>query len=137
MGEVHPEVTEKYGIGTRAYAAELALDGILELANTTKIFKPLPKYPAIIRDIALVVNESEAVGNIEEVIKRTAGDLLKDVKLFDIYRGLPIPPGKKSVAFSLTYRSDERTLKDDEAAQVHAKVVKALEEELGAILREI
>ena len=137
MGEVHPEVTEKYGIGTKAYAAELALDGILELANTTKIFKPLPKYPAIIRDIALVVNESEAVGNIEEVIKRTAGDLLKNVKLFDIYRGIPIPPGKKSVAFSLTYRSDERTLKDDEAAQVHSKVVKALEYELGAILREI
>ena len=77
------------------------------------------------------------MGNIEEVIKKSAGDLLKNVKLFDIYRGVPIPPGKKSVAFSLTYRSDEKTLKDDEAAQVHAKVVKALEEELGAILREI
>ncbi len=137
MGEVHPEVTEKYGIGTKTYAAELALDGILALANTTKIFKPLPKYPAIIRDIALVVKESETVGNIEAVIKKTAGDLLKDVKLFDIYRGVPIPPGKKSVAFSLTYRSDEKTLKDDEAAAVHAKVVKALAEELGAILREI
>ena len=137
MGEVHPAVTEKYGIGTKAYAAELALQNVMELADMTKVFKPLPKYPSMTRDIALLVDESTQVGQIEEVIRDSADEILRDVKLFDIYRGIPIPPGKKSLAFTLTYRHDDRTLTDDEVVKVHDKVLSDLATKLNAVLREI
>ncbi len=137
MGEVHPAVTEKYGIGTKAYVAELALQNVMELADMTKVFKPLPKYPSMTRDIALLVDESVQVGQIEEVIKESADEILRDVKLFDIYRGIPIPPGKKSLAFTLTYRHDDRTLTDDEVVKVHDKVLSDLATKLNAVLREI
>ena len=137
MGEVHPAVTEKYGIGTKAYTAELTVANIIDLANMTKVFKPLPKYPAMTRDIALLVDESTQVGQIEDVIMETDHEILRDVKLFDIYRGIPIPPGKKSLAFTLTYRHDDRTLTDDEVVKVHNEVLKALETKLNAVLREI
>ena len=137
MGEVHPKVTEKYGIGTKAYCAELMLDTIIELADMTKVFKPLAKYPSISRDIALLVDEKVTVGEIEEVIKSSATEILRDVKLFDIYRGVPIPPGKKSLAFSLTYRRDDRTLTDEDIMPVHNKVLEELESKLNAVLREM
>ncbi|MBR6472460.1 MAG: phenylalanine--tRNA ligase subunit beta [Firmicutes bacterium] len=137
MGEVHPKVTEKYGIGTKAYCAELTLESVMDLANMTKVFKPLAKYPSISRDIALLVDENITVGEIEETIKASATEILKDVKLFDIYRGVPIPPGKKSLAFSLTYRHDDRTLTDDDIMPVHNKVLKELESQLNAVLREM
>ena len=137
MGEVHPAVTDKYGIGTKAYAAELALQNVMELADMTKAFKPLPKYPSMTRDIALLVDESVQVGQIEEVIRESADEILRDVKLFDIYRGIPIPPGKKSLAFTLTYRHDDRTLTDDEVVKVHDKVLSDLATKLNAVLREI
>ena len=137
MGEVHPEVTDTYGIGTRAYACELALEAILELANLTKAFKPLAKYPSITRDIALVVDEDLTVGEIEAVIKEAPEEILKEVKLFDIYRGASIPEGKKSMAFTLTYRNDDRTLSDDDIAPVHEKILQELESRLNAVLREM
>ncbi|MBO5994152.1 MAG: phenylalanine--tRNA ligase subunit beta, partial [Firmicutes bacterium] len=137
MGEVHPQVAEKFGIGTKAYCAELTFANILDLADMTKVFKPLPKYPAMTRDIALVVDESTQVGQIEEVIKESADEILRDVKLFDIYRGIPIPPGKKSLAFTLTYRRDDRTLTDDEVVKVHTVVLENLENKLNAVLREM
>ncbi len=137
MGEVHPAVTDKFGIGTKAYAAELALQNVMELADMTKVFRPLPKYPSMTRDIALLVDESTQVGQIEEVIRESADEILRDVKLFDIYRGIPIPPGKKSLAFTLTYRHDDRTLTDEEVVKVHNKVLSDLETKLNAVLREI
>ena len=103
----------------------------------TKIFKPLPKYPAMTRDIALVVDETTQVGQIEEVIKESADEILRGVKLFDIYRGIPIPPGKKSLAFTLTYRRDDRTLTDEEVVKVHKVVLENLENKLNAVLREM
>ena len=137
MGEVHPQVAEKFGIGTKAYCAELTFANLIDLADMTKIFKPLPKYPAMTRDIALVVDESTQVGQIEEVIKESADEILRGVKLFDIYRGIPIPPGKKSLAFTLTYRRDDRTLTDEEVVRVHNKVLENLENKLNAVLREM
>ena len=89
------------------------------------------------RDIALLVDESVQVGQIEEVIRESADEILRDVKLFDIYRGIPIPPGKKSLAFTLTYRHDDRTLTDDEVVKVHDKVLSDLATKLNAVLREI
>ncbi len=137
MGEIHPHVAERYGIGSKAYCAELNLEAVIELADTTKVFKPLAKYPSITRDIALVVDEKVTVGDIEDVIKGSASEILRDVKLFDIYRGVPIPPGKKSLAFSLTYRHDDRTLTDDDITPVHSKVLAELEDKLKAVLREM
>ena len=137
MGEVHPEVAENYGIGTRCYTAELMFENVTELANTTKVYTQLPKYPAMTRDIALVADEEMTVGQIEAVITEAATELLRSVKLFDIYRGQQVGEGKKSMAFSLTYRAADRTLTDEDVQAVHGKVLEALREKLGLTLREM
>lgn len=137
MGEVHPEVMENYGIKTRCYAAELLLDNIMAASNMEIHFTPIPKYPAISRDIALLVKEDVTVGNIEKVIKDAASSILKEVKLFDVYRGDQVGKGLKSVAFNLLYRDNDKTLTDEEVTTVHENVLKHLEEELEAKLREM
>ncbi len=137
MGEVHPEVAEKYGIGTRCYAAELMFNTVTELANLEKVFSPLPKYPAISRDIALLVDEDVAVGDIENVIREAGTEILREVKLFDIYRGKQVEEGKKSVAFNLTYRHNDRTLREEDVAAAHGQVLQALKEKMDAVLREM
>ena len=96
---------------------------------------PLPKYPAVRRDLAIVCDEAVTVAQAESIISQAAGKLLRDVKLFDIYRGVGVPSGKKSMAFSLELRADDRTLTDADSEGVTAKVLSALEEKLGATLR--
>ena len=137
MGEVHPDVAEKYGIGVRCYTAELLFNVITEMANLEKSYKQLPKYPATSRDIALVVDEEMAVGDIEKVIKGAGGKLLRDIKLFDVYRGHQLGEDKKSVAFALTYRHDDKTLTDEDVSKVHDKILNALKEKLNVTLRDI
>lgn len=138
MGEIHPEVAKKYQIKTRVYAAEILFDTICDIANTTKVYEPLPKFPSTSRDIALLVDEKTEAGTIEKVIKKAASSkILKDIALFDVYRGKQVDEGKKSVAFTLTYQDNEKTLTDDEVAEVHNRVLDALKEKLGAVLREI
>lgn len=137
MGEVHPDVAEKYGIGTRCYAAELLFNIIIELADLEKSYKPLPKYPAILRDIALVVDEDMAVGDILEVIREAGGKILRKAGLFDIYRGPQVGEGKKSAAFALEYRHDDKTLTDEEVDKVHENILKALREKLRVTLRDL
>lgn len=137
MGEVHPEVADKYGIGCKCYAAELFFETLVELADTTKLFKQLPKYPAMVRDMAMVCDESMTVGEIEETVDELGIDILQSVKLFDIYRGLPVPPGKKSMAFTLTYRHNDRTLTDEDVTKAHALVLKELKEKLNVTLRDM
>ncbi|MBR0597055.1 phenylalanine--tRNA ligase subunit beta [Sinanaerobacter chloroacetimidivorans] len=137
MGEIHPDVAEKYGIGTKSYCCELAFDQVMKQANIERFYKPLPKYPAITRDIALSVKEAVTVAEMENVIKEIGGKLLESVVLFDVYRGKQVLPGMKSVAFSLTYRASDRTLTDEEVVKVHQKVLGALKEQLNAVLREM
>lgn len=137
MGEVHPEVCEKYGIGTRCFCGELMFDAVMEAANTEKFYKPLPKYPSTSRDIALLVEEKVQVGQLEEIIKSNGGDILEKIQLFDVYRGKQIGEGQKSVAFALTYRGADRTLTDEDVAKVHNKVLSELKEKAQAALREI
>jgi phenylalanyl-tRNA synthetase beta chain len=137
MGEVHPEVTEKYGIAARCYVCELFFDNVLSKANREVIYKPLPKYPSTARDIALLVDEAVPVGKIREIIKANGGKILEKVELFDVYRGKQIAEGKKSAAFNLTYRSEEMTLTEDDVAKVHNRVLEALKSELDAVLREM
>ncbi|MDD5922246.1 MAG: phenylalanine--tRNA ligase subunit beta, partial [Eubacteriales bacterium] len=136
MGEVHPDVLENYGIGERAYGAELFFDRITEIAKREIHYERLPQFPSTSRDIALVVDEKQEVGAIEDVIRSSDVELFDDVKLFDIYRGIPIPPGKKSCAFSITYRSPDRTLTDQEADEAHRKMTELLVKTFRAEVRE-
>ena len=124
-------------IKTRCYVCELLFDTVCEISDTDKAYKQLPKYPSTSRDIALLVDENMEVGTIEKVIKAAASEILKNVKLFDIYRGEQVADGKKSVAFTLTYQDESKTLTDDDVAPVHGNILKALEETLGAVLREM
>lgn len=137
MGEVHPDVAERYGVGTRCYCAELAFHNVMKIANIERLYKPLPKYPAMTRDIALTVLEDITVAQIERVIKEEGSQLLESVALFDVYRGQHIESGMKSVAFSLVYRGEDRTLTEEEVTKTHTKILVKLEAELNAKLREV
>lgn len=138
MGEIHPDVAENYGMdGVRIYCCELMFDAIMRHADTEIVYTPLPKYPSTSRDIALLVDEDMAVGKIEEVIRKHGKKILENAKLFDVYRGKQVEEGKKSVAFTLTYRDKDKTLTDDEVAAVHNDVLNALKDKLNAVLREI
>lgn len=137
MGEVYPDVADKFGIGTRAYCCELFFDSVTRHADVEKHYEPLPKYPSTARDIALLVDEDVQVGQIETIIKREGGEILEQVKLFDVYRGKQVAEGKKSVAFALTYRDKNKTLTDEDVAKVHEKVLEALKDEINAVLREM
>ncbi len=136
MGEYHPDVAEAFGIGTRAYGAELFFDLIVELSEKEIQYHQPPKYPSTSRDIAMVVDEDTLVGDIEKKIKEVGTEILKSVKLFDVYRGQQVEEGKKSVAFSLTYRHDDKTLTDEEADAVHAKVIETMKDAFKAVIRD-
>lgn len=135
FGEIHPDVTESYGIDVDCYVSELDLDVLFEASSTTKTYKPLPKFPAVTRDIALLCDDSILVAEIEETIRKAGGNLVEKVQLFDIYKGAQIPEGKKSIAYAIAYRDEKKTLEDKDIAKVHDKILKALEHKLGAVLR--
>lgn len=138
MGEIHPDVAENYGMdGVRIYCCEIMFDTIIRHANTEVVYTPLPKYPSTSRDIALLVEEDVQVGDIIDVIKAVDDTILEDVQLFDVYRGKQVEEGKKSVAFTLTYRDKNKTLTDDDVAAIHSKVLEALNEKINAVLREM
>ncbi|MGE4284393.1 MAG: phenylalanine--tRNA ligase subunit beta [Clostridia bacterium] len=135
LGELHPGVLENYEISTRAYAAMLDFNTLLKHANLTAEYKPLPKYPAVTRDIAMLVKDEVMVKQIENIIKQHSGKILEDVKLFDVYKGKQIPEGMKSVAYSIIFRASDRTLTDEEINKMFNKIVNSLKEQLGAELR--
>ena len=137
MGEIHPNISEKYGLPKRSYACELMFDKIINMAYVEKYYKPLPKYPSSSRDIALLVGEDILVGNLESIIKEAGKELLEGVELFDVYRGKQVQEGKKSVAFALTYRASDRTLTDEDVNKIHSKVLDALKQKTDAVLRDI
>ncbi|MGY0372562.1 phenylalanine--tRNA ligase subunit beta [Clostridium sp. JNZ J1-5] len=135
VGEMHPDVAENYEIEERCYIAEINLDILFKHANIEKKYNPLPKFPAVTRDLAVIIDDSILVQEIEDTIKNQGGNLLESIKLFDVYKGQQIPEGKKSIAYALSYRGDNRTLTDNEVNKVHDKIVRALEHKLGAELR--
>ena len=135
MGQVHPLVAKNYGIDAEVYCAEISLTKLIELQLPEATYTPLPKYPSVTRDLALVCNEEITVAQAESVIEASAGKLLRSVRLFDIYRGVGVPEGKKSMAFSLELRADDRTLTDTDSEGVMSKVLSAVQENLGATLR--
>lgn len=134
VGELHPETLENYGIGVKAYAAKVNVTELLDIANAVKTYKPLPKFPAAVRDLAIVCDENLPVAELERAIKRAVGSTLESVTLFDVYKGKQIAEGKKSVAYSIAMRSHEGTLTDEQSDAAVKRVLKELEK-LGAELR--
>ncbi|NLI61428.1 MAG: phenylalanine--tRNA ligase subunit beta [Clostridiales bacterium] len=136
LGEVHPRVCENYDLRNRVLLAELNFELMLKLAKTEKEFEHLPRYPAVTRDLAIIVNTQVLASSIEKVIRKSGGDLLENVELFDIYEGDQIPQGYRSMAYALRYRAADRTLKDEDINPIHDSIVAALRDELGAELRK-
>lgn len=134
LGELHPETLENYGIGVKAYAAKVNVTELLDMANAVKTYKPLPKFPAAVRDLAIVCDEDLPVAELEKAIKKAVGSTLESVTLFDVYKGKQIAEGKKSVAYSIAMRSHEGTLTDEQSDAAVKRVLKELEK-LGAELR--
>ena len=135
LGQIHPLAAQNYGVDAELYCAELSFDELMNAKGPDPEYVPLPKFPAVTRDIAVVCDEAVTVGRLEDCIRRGAKGLLKDVSLFDIYRGKGVPEGKKSVAFNLILRADDRSLTAAEADEDVASILALLKEELGAVLR--
>ena len=135
FGQIHPLVAANYGMDTEVYTAELSFDAMYEKRGDIPVYQPLPKFPAVTRDIAVVCDEAVTVGELEESIRRGAKGLLKDVSLFDIYRGPGVAIGKKSVAFNLVLRADDRSLTGEEADEDVQSILAALKADHNAVLR--
>lgn len=135
LGELHPDVIENYDLGQRVYVAEIDVDSVFANSDETALYKPLPKYPSTSRDIALVVKDNIYVKQIDDIISANGRGLIEDFKLFDVYTGDQIEKGYKSIAYSITYRSKDRTLTDEDVAKVHDKILSELSEKLDANLR--
>ena len=135
LGQVHPLAAKNFGVEAELYCAELSFDELMLAQGEGVEYVPLPKFPSVARDIAVVCAEEVTVGALETCIRKGAKGLLKDVKLFDVYRGKGIGEGKKSVAFSLTLRADDRSLTAEEADADVQAILDALKTQLGAVLR--
>ncbi|MFL0247925.1 phenylalanine--tRNA ligase subunit beta [Candidatus Clostridium stratigraminis] len=135
IGEVHPDVCDNYGIDENTYVAVLNLDLLVKLSSNVIKYTSLPKYPAVTRDLAVLVEDSILVQQIEDIIRKQGSNLLDSIKLFDVYKGSQIPEGKKSVAYALSYRAENKTLTDVEVNKTHDKIIRSLEHQLGAELR--
>ncbi len=136
IGEIHPDVLENYDMKVRCLVGELDFKSILESSKLDRKYIQLPKYPSMVRDIALLIDENVEVREIEKVILANGKNLVEKVSLFDVYTGDQVEDGKKSVAYSITYRSSEKTLTDEEVVKVHSKILEELSESLSAILRD-
>ena len=136
FGEAHPQVLENYGIGAKAYIAEIDLRVLFGAANTVSVYEAVPRFPAMRRDIAMLVSDEVLVRDIENAIRERSGKLVESVKLFDVYRGQNLAPGTKSVAYSISFRAADRTLTDDEVNTAMAKILANLEAKVGAVLRD-
>ena len=136
MGELHPLVREAFDLPEQPVCAlEFDLEVLLAQVGKVRTMQPISRFPAIVQDVALVVDENLSAEEVRQAILASGGQLLQDARLFDLYRGEQIAPGKKSLAYSLTYQAEDRTLTDDEVAKVQERIVRRLAQELGAELR--
>lgn len=135
LGEVHPEVSETYGIGERVYIADIDMPEVVSRANFDVKYKGIAKYPAVTRDISMVMEKTIMVGQVEEIIRKCGGKLLENLTLFDVYEGSQIKEGYKSVAYSISFRASDRTLADQDINSIMDKILKNLEK-LGIELRK-
>ncbi len=135
FGQIHPLTARNYDVDTELYCAELSFDSLFAAQGGQPVYQPLPKFPSVTRDIAVVCDETVTVGRLEETIRKGAQGLLKEVSLFDIYRGKGVAQGKKSVAFNLVLRADDRSLTSEEADEDVKNILATLEKDCGAVLR--
>lgn len=135
LGQMHPAVCENYDVENHVYAAELDLDALISLANTDKSYKKLPKFPSTQRDLALIADDGVLAAQIEGIIKKKAGNIFESLTLFDVYKGKQVPEGKKSMAYSVVFRAEEKTLTDEDVNPVVDSILKALSDQLGVTLR--
>ncbi len=136
LGEVHPEVLDNYMVSKRAYLAEVNITKLVKYARANKKYTEVPKFPAVERDIAVIVDEEVEVGQIEKIVMKKAKKLLERMQLFDIYRSEKLGEYKKSVAYSLIFRDKNKTLSDKEVNGTMETIVSELEKQLGAELRK-
>jgi phenylalanyl-tRNA synthetase beta chain len=137
LGALHPAVQEKFQLKQDIFLAELSVKALMSGAELSPSFKPLPRYPSVYRDLAFTISETISAGDILQTIKECGGDLLEDARLFDVYKGSQIPPGHVSLAFALTFRHSERTLKDEEVDALQEAMEKDLHDRYGAVLRKL
>ncbi len=135
FGELHTTVSKNFDLKDKVYLFELDIDKIISKTSNGKKYIPLPKYPSIYRDIAIVLDSNIISDEVYKVIRETDHSLLKEIILFDYYEGKQIPAGKKNLAYSLVYRSDDRTLTDEDINPIHEKIIANLKDKLGAVLR--
>jgi len=136
LGELHPEVMKRFDLPQRALYFELDLEATFQAASEAVLYRPAIRFPAVERDIALIVDDDLPAGAVDSMIREVAPDLIRDVRLFDLYRGKPIPAGKKSLAFSIRFQAEDRTLTDKEINGIRDKIVEQLKERFGAALRD-
>ncbi|MCI8618605.1 MAG: phenylalanine--tRNA ligase subunit beta [Oscillospiraceae bacterium] len=135
IGQLHPLVAQNYGIDAEVYCAEVNFTKLFDLRQPEPTYTPLPKFPSVFRDLAIVCEENVTVAEAESCMTAAAGKLLQNIRLFDVYRGKGVPEGKKSLAFSLELRAEDRTLTDADSEKVVSSVLAALERQLQAVLR--
>jgi phenylalanyl-tRNA synthetase beta chain len=133
VGELHPKVLAAYEIPQAASLFEIDLEALLPLTTAHKMFQPIPKFPAIVRDIALVVDNGVTHRQVQDIV--SSFSLVKQVTVFDVYSGEPVPAGQKSLAYRITYLSPGHTLTDEEVNRIQQQILKRLSKELGATLR--
>lgn len=135
FGQIHPKVADNYGVDAELYCAEISFDALYAVRGARPVYQPLPRFPSLHRDIAIVCDASIPAARLEECIMNAGGGYLKDCELFDIYTGVHIACGKKSMAFALTMRADDQTLTDEHADEIVASALAALKNEFGAVIR--
>lgn len=136
IGEIHPEVAEKFGCPQRTYIGILEVESLIKNTSLKPEYYPLPKFPAVTRDMALIVRDDILVKQIEDIIRQRAGKILEEIRLFDVYKGKQVAEGMKSVAYSITFRAADKTLTDKEVNKAMAKILHGIKTNLGAELRE-
>ena len=135
LGQIHPAVAANYGVDAELYCAELSFETLFAVKGALPVYKPLPRFPAVTRDIAVVCRAEIPVGDMTEHILASGGKYLVDCVPFDVYMGHHITEGMKSVAFSLSMRAEDQTLTDEHAEETVKRVLKALNERFGAVMR--
>ncbi len=135
LGEVKPDIARKFNIKHKIYMAEIAFEELLNYVKLRKLFKSLARYPSIKRDISVLADDSISASSVFDLIREEGKDIVKSVDVFDLYKGQQIEQGKKSLAYTVEYRSDEKTLKDEDVSDIHKKIQEALVKKLGVQIR--
>lgn len=136
IGEIHPDTVKNFEASERTYVAMLEIEPLVANASVKAQYRPLPKFPAVTRDIALLVKDEVLVKQIEDVIRQRSGRILEDIKLFDVYKGKQVPDGMKSIAYSIVFRAEDRTLTDEDVNKTMRRILDGLKDNLEAQLRE-